>query len=123
SDVCSSDLGRLRTFQAGASQAHIHTHAGMAELVDALDSKSSSGNRVGVRFPLPAPVAPHQTVAYLLISALKLGIFPMNNPKKRGVAAQQSVAIASGPRRVSFRVSDWQMGVLAPLTDFAIRAA
>ena len=29
--------------------------AGMAELVDALDSKSSSGNRVGVRFPLPAP--------------------------------------------------------------------
>src|ERR1700680_3759131 len=29
--------------------------AGMAELVDALDSKSSSGNRVGVRFPLPVP--------------------------------------------------------------------
>src|SRR5258706_7489151 len=29
--------------------------AGMAELVDALDSKSSSGNRVRVRFPLPAP--------------------------------------------------------------------
>ena len=32
--------------------------AGMAELVDALDSKSSSGNRVGVRFPLPAPNSP-----------------------------------------------------------------
>src|SRR6266700_586083 len=31
--------------------------AGMAELVDALDSKSSSGNRVRVRFPLPAPSA------------------------------------------------------------------
>ena len=30
-------------------------HAGMAELVDAPDSKSGSGNRVGVRFPLPAP--------------------------------------------------------------------
>ena len=29
--------------------------AGMAELVDAPDSKSGSGNRVGVRFPLPAP--------------------------------------------------------------------
>ena len=28
----------------------------MAELVDALDSKSSSGNRVGVRFPLPLPL-------------------------------------------------------------------
>ena len=29
--------------------------AGMAELVDALDSKSSEGNFMGVRFPLPAP--------------------------------------------------------------------
>src|SRR5262252_8127189 len=32
-----------------------HSKAGMAELVDALDSKSSSGDRVRVRFPLPAP--------------------------------------------------------------------
>ena len=31
------------------------TLAGVAELVDALDSKSSSGNRVWVRFPPPAP--------------------------------------------------------------------
>ncbi len=30
-------------------------HAGVAELVDALDSKSSSGNRVGVRVSPPAP--------------------------------------------------------------------
>src|SRR5580698_6427930 len=34
-----------------------HIRAGVAELVDALDSKSSSGNRVWVRFPPPAPNA------------------------------------------------------------------
>ena len=33
----------------------MHTHAGMAELVDALDSKSSVSNDVRVRVPLPAP--------------------------------------------------------------------
>ena len=49
--------------RANEGNAHAHapplsfcgTLAGMAELVDALDSKSSSGNRVGVRFPLPVP--------------------------------------------------------------------
>ncbi len=36
-------------------RALILSMAGMAELVDALDSKSSEGNFMGVRFPLPAP--------------------------------------------------------------------
>src|SRR5687767_13505497 len=35
----------------------------MAELVDAPDSKSGSGNRVWVRFPLPAPSS---TIAFVL---------------------------------------------------------
>src|SRR5512139_614878 len=42
----------IRAFLSGYST---RTQAGMAELVDALDSKSSIGDNVGVRFPLPAP--------------------------------------------------------------------
>src|SRR6266480_1677453 len=59
-NAASTAWGQMR---ANEGNAHAHapplkfcgTLAGMAELVDALDSKSSSGNRVGVRFPLPVP--------------------------------------------------------------------
>lgn len=38
----------------GGWGARMVAHAEVAELVDAADSKSASGNRVGVRFPPPA---------------------------------------------------------------------
>jgi hypothetical protein len=40
--------------------------AGVAELVDASDSKSDSGNRVWVRFPPPAPFTYPRTSADVL---------------------------------------------------------
>ena len=43
--------------QSFATVSNLHKpHAGVAELVDAPDSKSGSGNRVRVRVSLPAPI-------------------------------------------------------------------
>src|SRR6266705_885649 len=55
--------------------------AGMAELVDALDSKSSSGNRVRVRFPLPAPEGPSETNSSTLSEPFYRGRFTHATPK------------------------------------------
>src|SRR6516225_11039600 len=45
--------------------------AGVAELVDATDSKSVSGNRVWVRFPPPAPdSSPRQSTAVRVYSVI-----------------------------------------------------
>ncbi len=47
----------MRLFLFGPDRTSVATtpSAGVAELVDALDSKSSIGNNVRVRVPLPAP--------------------------------------------------------------------
>ena len=39
----------------GRFSYEFQARAGMAELVDAVDSKSTGGNALGVRFPLPVP--------------------------------------------------------------------
>ncbi len=55
------EIGSLHAAHVREGRAGFHVYlrlgrdAGMAELVDAPDSKSGSGDRVWVRFPLPAP--------------------------------------------------------------------
>lgn len=66
-------------YQGKTKTATLHTGllAEVAELVDALDSKSSDGNIMGVRFPPSAPEYKPRVISQTLMSALSLypGIF------------------------------------------------
>src|SRR5688572_23948653 len=64
--------------------------AGVAELVDAPDSKSGSGNRVWVRFPPPAP---RSTIALVLQQSV-VELEPRLHP------GCEQVAVGLEPRRV-----------------------
>ncbi len=46
---------RPQSWQQTPAMAHCRADAGMAELVDAVDSKSTGSNPLGVRVPLPVP--------------------------------------------------------------------
>jgi hypothetical protein len=57
----------------------------MAELVDAPDSKSGSGNRVWVRFPLRAPARQHNIAVSPITDDLPSAL-PRASFKKTGIA-------------------------------------
>src|SRR5688500_16651875 len=68
----------------------------MAELVDAPDSKSGSGNRVWGRFPLPAPLEQRYPLLAALRSRVGLAASPLRLPRPRQDSRQRIVALVAG---------------------------
>src|SRR3954469_7284354 len=81
---------RLATLDATAQAIYTRGCAGMAELVDAVDSKSTDLTVMGVRFPLPAP--PSSSCLRLLEPLRSMAyIEGMTNLMRKALAALESL--------------------------------
>ncbi len=80
--------------------------AGVAELVDAPDSKSGFRKEVGVRFPLPAPLIPTVSGRFLFfLSLLDRGDFPSAHRTRSYFAREITRQPVFGSPRLNVRFS------------------
>src|SRR5579883_1457418 len=87
--------------------------AGVAELVDATDSKSVSGNRVWVRFPPPAPkINPSGPRGRFRF------IFSMSFSLRQSVRPASSLALAQMARLVLSAYGPTRTGCSSPCCDY-----